>query len=292
MDGSRITTHIKPLIGAKTVGGLRRSDVETMQYDIASGKTAKPRVGGRGGTAAGGNGVAARTISTLHSIFEHALRLEVIETNPARGVRKLSTTPRERRLSTSEIMALGGAMKMLASEGEHATGLAAIRLLILTGFRRLEGLALQRDWFDPNASCVRFPDTKSGAQTRAIGEAACDLINSRLAVGSSPYVFPADWGSGHFIGIIRVLDRVCARAGLEAVTPHVLRHTFGSIAGDLGFSELIIAAMLGHAPRGVTQRYVHIEEPIKIAANRVSSEIAKLLDHAGVVGRAKDPSSN
>ena len=278
MDRSRITTHIQPLIGSRPVHGLKRSDVEAVQFNIASGKTAKARIRGRGGIASGGNGVAARTVSTLHSIFEHALRFEQIEANPARGVRKLVSEPRERRLSTSEISRLGAAIKQLEGEGEHPTGLAAIRLLALTGFRRLEALALKRDWFDIGGSFIRFPDTKSGPQTRAIGKAACHLINIRLGLSASPYVFPADWGDGHFIGVVRVLGRVCTRAELHGVTPHTLRHTFGSIAGDLGFSELTIRALLGHAPRGVTQRYVHIEEPIKTAADKVSKEIAKLLD--------------
>jgi integrase len=58
----------------------------------------------------------------------------------------------------------------------------------------------------------------------------------------------------------------------------VLRHSFASVAGDLGFSELTIAALLGHAARGVTQRYVHIDEAVRMAADRVSGEIARLLD--------------
>src|SRR3546814_9540764 len=76
----------------------------------------------------------------------------------------------------------------------------------------------------------------------------------------SRYFFPADWGDGHFVGLVRVLDRICQRAKLEDVTPHVLRHTFASVAGGLGYSELTIAALLGHASRGVTQRYIHIDE--------------------------------
>ena len=278
MDRSRIETHIRPLIGAKQMRSLRLGDIEGMQADIARGKTAKARVGSRGGATTGGEGVAARTVSTLHAILEHAVRLGLIEANPARGVRRLAGKPRERRLSTGEIAALGTAMRELAADGEHATGLAAIRLLLLTGFRRLEGLGLQRTWFDAEARCIRFPDTKSGAQLRVIGQAACDLIKSRAAQKGSPYVFPADWGDGHFIGVVRVLDRVCARAELDGVTPHVLRHTFASVAGDLGFSELTIAAMLGHAARGVTQRYVHIDEALRVAADRVAGETAKLLD--------------
>ena len=50
------------------------------------------------------------------------------------------------------------------------------------------------------------------------------------------------------------------KARLADITPHTLRHTFASLAGDLGFSELTIAALLGHSARGVTQRYIHIDE--------------------------------
>ena len=289
MDRSRAEMHILPLIGAKQIRSLRLGDIEGMQADIARGKTAKARVGSRGGATTGGNGVAARTVSTLHAILEHAVRLGLIEVNPARGVRRLAGKPRDRRLSTGEIVALGKAMRELAVEGEHAIGLAAIRLLLLTGFRRMEGLGLQQTWFDAEARCIRFPDTKSGAQLRVIGQAACDLIQSRPAQKGAPYVFPADWGDGHFIGVVRILDRVSARAELDGVTPHVLRHTFASVAGEIGFSELTIAAMLGHAARGVTQRYVHIDEAVRVAADRVAGEIAKLLD--GRATRLPPPAS-
>jgi integrase len=75
-----------------------------------------------------------------------------------------------------------------------------------------------------------------------------------------------------------VLDRVCEKAGLEDVTPHVLRHTFASVAGGLGYSELTIAALLGHASRGITQRYIHIDEPLRAAATAVSDHILQLLN--------------
>jgi integrase len=78
--------------------------------------------------------------------------------------------------------------------------------------------------------------------------------------------------------VVRVLDRVCRRADLDGVTPHVLRHTFASIAAELGFSELTIAGLLGHAAQGVTQRYVHLDAALILAANRVSQHIAELLD--------------
>lgn len=72
-------------------------------------------------------------------------------------------------------------------------------------------------------------------------------------------------------------DRICARAKLTDVTAHTLRHTFASVAGDLGFSELTIAALLGHSARGITQRYVHIDEALGVAANKISAEIEALI---------------
>lgn len=59
------------------------------------------------------------------------------------------------------------------------------------------------------------------------------------------------------------------------MTPHKLRYTFGSDAGDLGFSELVIAALLGHAAQSVTQGYVHVDEALKLAVTRTCEEIAK-----------------
>jgi site-specific recombinase XerD len=57
-----------------------------------------------------------------------------------------------------------------------------------------------------------------------------------------------------------------------------LRHTFASVAGDLDFSELSIAGMLGHSAQGATQRYVHLDKALIVAAGEVAAAIAQLLD--------------
>ena len=89
------------------------------------------------------------------------------------------------------------------------------------------------------------------------------------------------------MGVVRVLDRLCATAKIEGVTPHVLRHTFASVAADMGFSELTIAGLLGHAGRGVSQRYVHLDRALVLAADRVSEEIKRALEgKIETIGRA------
>ena len=276
-DESRIATHIKPLLGSRAVSGLTLRDIESMQADIVEGKSARGRKG-RGGRATGGGGVAGRTVGTLRSIFGHALRLSMIESNPAAGARQVASEGRKRRLNEAELRRLGRTMSECASNGEHPTGLAAIRLMLLTGFRRMEALGLERDWVSIRGGHVDFPDTKGGAQVRVIGRDAAACIAAQPKREGSPFVFPADWGDGHFVGVVRVLDRVCARAGLADVTPHTLRHTFASLAGDLNFSELTIKGLLGHAPRGVTQGYVHLDAALVVAANQVAGRMAELLD--------------
>jgi integrase len=165
-------------------------------------------------------------------------------------------------------------MSAAEAEGENSTGIAAIRALVLTGCRRNEILSLSWECLDAKARCIRFADTKSGAQIRPIGAAAANQMAAQPRQQSCQWVFPADRGNGHFIGLPRVLTRLCARAGLKNVTLHTLRHTFAATAAELGFSELTIAGMLGHS----AARYAHVPDSALIAAaDRVSARIAAAL---------------
>ncbi len=286
MDRSRIETHVKPLIGKKAVQDLTADDVEEMQADIAAGKTAKPQAGKvrgkkqkqlRGGIATGGNSVAARSLGMVRTIFEHARRKRLIAENPAKGARKLADQKRKVRLTLDQVRLLGKALSDAVAEGDNPTGLAIIRFIILSGFRRHEALTIQRAWL-LDAGGVDFPDTKSGAQVRPLGRAAINVLRAQRARGEGNWIFPADQDGGHFVGVRKVLGRVCKRAGLEDVTPHVLRHTFASVAGDLGYSELTIAGLLGHASGSTTAAYVHLDAALVTAADRVAAVIAAALE--------------
>src|SRR5262245_24323228 len=280
MDRSRIECHVKTLIGRRTVAGLTRRDIERFQTDVAAGKTAKPRKEtGRGGKASGGRGVAARTVGMIGTIFEFGKRHGLIVDNPARGIRRFPDNKRRRFLSLDEIAALGQAMREAAADGENRTGVAAIHTLLLTGCRRSEVLALPWTQFDAKARCIRFEDTKSGAQIRPIGATAAKHIVAQARHKNCQWVFPAAHGNGHFVGLPRVLARLCRRAGLKDISVHTLRHSFAAMAAELGFSELTIAGLLGHSVPGVTARYAHLPDSALIAAaDRVSARITAALD--------------
>ena len=58
----------------------------------------------------------------------------------------------------------------------------------------------------------------------------------------------------------------------------MLRHSFASVAADLGFSELTIAAMIGHRKASVTSKYAHHADAVLLqAADTVSDRISELM---------------
>ena len=97
----------------------------------------------------------------------------------------------------------------------------------------------------------------------------------RAGSGRSPYVFPAHRSDGHYEGTPKVWRIIRAKAGLEDVRLHDLRHSFASIAVSGGASLPIIGALLGHTNSATTQRYAHLhDDPLKAASEAVGNKIA------------------
>jgi integrase len=288
MDRSRVEVHVKPLIGSRIVTALTSEDIERLQSDVAAGKTAKPRKEkGRGGIATGGRGAATRTIGMLGTILEFGCRKKIIKENPARSVEKLAEGRQTRFLTAKEIGQLGAALAALEGAGSNPAGLTAIRFLLLTGCRRMEALALPLAWIDRQAGCLRLHDSKgvrarevgSRIELRPVGGAALELLEGVPRPDGSLWAFPAARGDGHFVGLPKLLAQACARAGLEGITVHVLRHSFAATAAGMGFSELTIAGLLGHRVAGVTARYAHVpDSALLAAANQVAAALAENFD--------------
>jgi integrase len=202
----------------------------------------------------------------------------MIAVNPARGARKLAGSRRRKRLSLDQISELGTAMR--ETNSENPVAISALRFILLSGFRRNEALSIQAEQLI-GAGGVDLPDSKSGPQVRAIGRSAMAVLKSRASeVGDlkEAWLFPAERGDGHFVGLPKVLARICRRAKLDAITLHTLRHSFASVAGDIGYSELVIAGLLGHSAGSVTSTYVHLDKALVAAADQTASTIAAALD--------------
>jgi integrase len=84
-------------------------------------------------------------------------------------------------------------------------------------------------------------------------------------------------------GFPKFWARIAKLGGLPpSVTPHTLRHSFASVADDLGYSEPTIAALVGHKGRSMTSRYIHSADAVLLtAADAVANRTLALM--AGVV---------
>jgi integrase len=229
----------------------------------------------------GGIGTGRRTVAFLGALLTYAREAGIIETNPAHGIRKAADQKRTRRLSEDEYRLLGKLLAKALADDQLRTSAKITRLLALTGCRRGEILNLTWSEVDTANSCLRLHDTKEGASVRPIGLPAVDMLEAdrpREAVGP---VFRGFLDGKPLIGFPKHWDKMFAKTPLADVTPHVLRHSFASIANDLGFTESTVAALLGHAQGSVTSRYIHaVDTSLIMAADTVAGYIQALLEGA------------
>jgi len=269
-DRGRIERHIKPLLGNKLVRDLVQADVNRFIRDVTLGKTATVvKTNKKRGKAVveGGAGTAARTAGLLGGILSFAVSEGVIPFNPARGAKRQADRSRKRRLTADEYKALGKALRSADADADAPQGLTGIWLLALTGCRVGEIEALKWTEVDAAGGCFRLEDTKEGASVRPVGKPAFDIIADIDRRKGSSFVLPAARSDdGPYGGMPRAMDRIMKRAGLDDVTAHTFRHSYASVAGDLGYSDSTIETLLGHAAGTVTSKYIHRLDAVLIAA--------------------------
>lgn len=277
-DKGRVNRHIVPLLGSKLVKDIKAADVSKFIRDVAAGKTAlvAKTAKKRGKSIVkGGLGTAARTAGLLGGILSFAVSEGIIERNPAEGVRRPADRRRTRRLNREEYRRLGETIEELAG-GETDQAILAVKLLALTGCRLGEIARLRWSEVDRAAQCLRLSDSKEGASVRPVGKVVLEALGEPST--GAACVMAGARKADSFGGLPKAWLRMVKRAGLVGVTPHTLRHSFASVAGDLGYSEPTIGAMLGHAAGSVTSRYIHhLDEVLVAATDRVSETIAEMM---------------
>ena len=299
-DRSRIESHIKPRLGSLKVPAVTTRDVERFMHEIAAGETKKraKTTKKRGlSNIRGGTGAAARTVSLLGAIFTYAERKGLRSDNPVRGIVKYADNPKERRLSDDEYHAFGQGLAKSAAPppppksprkgsppptGLWPAALDCARFLALTGWRSGEALALRWGMLDLDRRTALLPDTKTGRSMRPLSRAACAILKARGPGGADGLVFPPTRGDGLMSGFPSLFERITKAGGLPVdVTPHVLRHSFASVAADLDYSEVTIAALIGHKGHSITRRYTHAADSVLLAAaDRVASSILERMGEA------------
>lgn len=257
-----------PALGKRKLADVSRADVARLHHDLRATPTQ-----------------ANRVLSLLSRMMNLAEKwgLRPDGSNPCRHVDKYGENKRERYLTADELSHLGDT---LAEAERTATELpsviAAVRLLVLTGCRLSEILTLQWSHVDFAASCLRLPDSKTGARTVHVNAPALAVLAAIERDAASPWVIRGAKLGEHLVNLEKPWRRIRAKAGIPDVRLHDLRHSFASVAVGLGEGLPMIGKLLGHTQAQTTARYAHLAaDPVKAATERVGAAIV------GMMGSAK-----
>jgi integrase len=142
-------------------------------------------------------------------------------------------------LSPKELQRLGQALAAAeASETESKYAVAAFRILLLTGCRLAEIQTLEWRHVDLEQKELRLPDSKTGAKTVHLGDAAVALLGALPRISGNPYVIVGKKEKAHLTDLQHPWRRIRI---------HDLRHTFAS-GGLLALVSVNDAWMSGVVP--------------------------------------------
>jgi integrase len=252
---------ILPALGRLRVADVTRADVARFHHDLRHIPYQ-----------------ANRNLEVVSKMFNLAEMwgLRPDGSNPRRHLKKYPEEKRERFLSAAELRQLGKVLdEMDAERVELPSAITAVRLLLLTGCRLNEIMKLRWADVELGHAMLRLPDSKSGAKTVQLGQAAVDVLASIKRSPFNPHVITGTQPGKPLSDLQPFWRRVRARAGLKDVRIHDLRHTFASVAVASGQGLPMIGKLLGHSQVQTTARYAHLSgDPVAAAANDVAGALA------------------
>jgi integrase len=233
-------------------------------------------------TRDGGPYIANRAVGLLSKMFSFAIRMNMRTdgVNPARGTPRNYEAKRKRYLKGDELARLTAALA--AHPNQQAANI--IRLLLLTGCRRMEAMAArwadidltEGVWTKPGSATKQKADhvaPLSAPARQLLAEIRAQQTSERRPLGA--WVFPSDSSTGHVVELARAWRTICKAADIQGLRVHDLRHSFASQLASGGASLPLIGALLGHASPSTTHRYAHLfDDPQRAAAEKVGAVIA------------------
>ena len=180
---------------------------------------------------------------------------------------------RTRRLSADEVRRFFA--ELAADKNESFRDFLA--LLLLTGARRTNVLAMRWDELDLDARTWEIPAGKAKAGEAILiplSSGALEVLRRRLTVRGEgvAWVFPADSRSGHAEAPKKPWTAFRKRAGIPDVRLHDVRRTLGSWMIDTGAPLAVLGRQLGHRDAKSTAIYARLDlEPVRIAVERAEA---------------------
>ena len=138
-------------------------------------------------------------------------------------------------------------------------------------------------WEHVRGDRIHLLNTKTGARTVQLPPTAVRLLEALPRRAGSSWVLPGNRPETHMSGIDTAWRTVRARAWLDDLRSHDLRHTFASQAAMQGIPLPVVARLLGHAQVQMTLRYAHVSDrDVEAAAERIGGVMAGIMNRSPV----------
>ena len=252
--------HILPELGHLPVASVERSHVSELHFKMRD----KPAQ-------------ANQTVEVLSKMFKlaEAWSMTPPRRNPCRSVRLYKKVRRERFLTSDEYRRLGRVLDEAKTTGGFLPfGIAAIRLLLLTGCRKNEIVTLRWDDIDRTAGEIRIRDAKTGARRIPLTPAVEWVLAGIPRIEGNPWVITGKLPGDHLKNLDQIWLRLRPRAGLDDVRIHDCRHSYASRALAISEGLPMIGKLLGHRKVTTTARYAHLaRDTEKASAFKVGRSI-------------------
>ncbi|SDL73825.1 integrase/recombinase XerC [Nonomuraea maritima] len=213
----------------------------------------------------------SRRLSSVSAWYDYLVDEEVIDANRFKGTRRPKLS---RNHSETTALTLAEARQLIAAaDSDHGPARlrtsAFIRVLVQTGVRIEEAVSadLAALGYERGLRSLRIVGKGTKPKRRRLpvetGYAIDRYLEDRARRAGvevsqlTGRIFVTDTG-GRFYrsSASELVARVGRQAGLS-ITPHVLRHTWASIAAELGADSFEIKDALDHESMDTTMRYVH-----------------------------------
>lgn len=209
----------------------------------------------------------ARHVTTIRGFFRFLVEENQLSENPAELLQAPAIGQKLPKFLTER-----ATNELLSAPGEgKSTGVrdrAMLDLLYATGVRVSELIKLRMADYDEMAGTVRVIGKGNKQRMVPVGRDAVASIGRYLETErprllknrQSPFLFITARGSTMTRqGFWKLLKVHGKEAGIfQALSPHVLRHTFATHLLEGGADLRSVQAMLGHVDIGTTQIYTHV----------------------------------
>ena len=233
-------TDVFPVIGAMSIQEIRVSDIKVVLDGVM---------------ARGVNNTAEKIREWTGAIFDYAVMLEIVETNPAYSLRKYipaKQTDHRPALPREELTEFF--RRLILAEIEPQNRIALI-LNMLTFLRSTELRGGQWNEIDFDAAIWTVPAQRMKHEKTApkpphavpLADWTLELLAElKELTGNTPFLFPSRTKTDGFISDATI-SRIIERMGYKGrVTPHGFRSLASSVLNEQGFNPDAIERQLAH----------------------------------------------